>query len=550
MRLRVRPHVGPWPPHPLPLEGIPPEGEEQDADEERNDGVARFGRFVVALGALSLGLLVTGCDRSAWTGTTARTRGALPPRASDSPARTAAVWSGTSPARAPMREQTQAPMQGWTWASRARTCRMIRSSALLQLQTGLAAAEGLALPESHRGDCRPRWRRLQAVRSAWRQGGASTNRHLTVSLSVRRPSRPPFPRRSAAPPRSWAASSWQRRHPAAVWLYKAGNFPGRVLVYDTAAASSTLSPRPVTTPPRVSTVASFSTAWASGRCGRGRCGHLCVEDGGHALPGLEAGDLPGVHRRGGFTAVTSNGVAVLGYSDTTDWSNHLLAVAPGVYTPAFTAGTTLALSDTPAPAIYSTTDDPTLGLSDVAGFGQGVALHRSVWPNTHDVSRIELTLGATDSSSVTAGALACAHHQRARLHQRGVDDAHGRGSARRRAGRGTAAGSSASRSNSHEAPQHRGALERLSHPVRARRGLRALPEEHPRPRWPARREQPVRRQGGVLQARRVRRLRSRTSIPRSCSVRPTVVAPAQARWTCSRSASRGELVLENSPTSA
>ncbi len=97
--------------------------------------------------------------------------------------------------------------------------------------------------------------------------------------------------------------------------------------------------------------------------------------------------------------MAANGVAVLGYADSS-FANHLRAVAPATYTPALTGGTTLALTDTNAPEIYSGSD-----LKSVAGFGEGVALHRGPFTSTKDVSRIALTLGGITPGSVTPGDL-------------------------------------------------------------------------------------------------------------------------------------------------
>jgi hypothetical protein len=178
--------------------------------------------------------------------------------------------------------------------------------------------------------------------------------------------------------------------------------PGKILVYDTAApASSTYLSAP----------GNFSVAGLSGAFLINGQGLEGVAEGGNATYALKTGSTPFQGSKlatfpvsnvsSGLTAVSSNNVAVLGYSDPAkNYVNSLRAVAPAVYTPALTGGTTLALSDTNAPEIYSGTD-----LAEVTAFGEGVALHRTVFPNTRDVSRIELTLDGIDPNSVIAGPL-------------------------------------------------------------------------------------------------------------------------------------------------
>jgi hypothetical protein len=188
-----------------------------------------------------------------------------------------------------------------------------------------------------------------------------------------------------------------------------GGFPGKVLVHDTAATSSTYLSAP----------GNYTSAGVSGGFLLNGTGLEGVAEGGAAVYALKTGSTPyqtsklatfpeaGVSS--GFTAVASNGVAVLGYSkfnlENFTNTNKLRAVAPAVYTPAFTSGTTLALSDTNAPEIHASIE-----LFSIAGFGNGVALHRGFYDTsfnafTRDVSRIELAVNALNPASVTAGAL-------------------------------------------------------------------------------------------------------------------------------------------------
>lgn len=107
----------------------------------------------------------------------------------------------------------------------------------------------------------------------------------------------------------------------------------------------------------------------------------------------------------GPTAVTADGVAVLGYFSGEDFFNHLRAVAPAQYGPVLTDGSApvdLAM----APEIYAQGD-----LFEIAGFGDGVALHRGTYdpntfvPITSNVARIPLAVSALDPQVVAVGTL-------------------------------------------------------------------------------------------------------------------------------------------------
>ncbi|XXF77299.1 hypothetical protein P2318_30240 [Myxococcaceae bacterium GXIMD 01537] len=108
----------------------------------------------------------------------------------------------------------------------------------------------------------------------------------------------------------------------------------------------------------------------------------------------------------GYTAVTADGIAVLGYFSGQDFLNHLLAVSPAGYG-ATLGGSGASVDLSGALDFYSGGD-----LFGVAGFGGGVALHRGSYDSTtwaqvtSDVSRVSLSTSGSGGSSVTAGALA------------------------------------------------------------------------------------------------------------------------------------------------
>ncbi|ADO69976.1 hypothetical protein [Stigmatella aurantiaca] len=103
----------------------------------------------------------------------------------------------------------------------------------------------------------------------------------------------------------------------------------------------------------------------------------------------------------GYTAVTENGVAVLGYFDGTVFTNRLRAAAPSLYQPALTSHVPFSLAD-------ATELTPGSSILNVAAFGDGVALllgDDSGWPPVYtDVSRIELALSSGTPQTVTPGA--------------------------------------------------------------------------------------------------------------------------------------------------
>jgi hypothetical protein len=191
----------------------------------------------------------------------------------------------------------------------------------------------------------------------------------------------------------------------------AAGSPGNVLVYDTATPKDSVY---------VSAPGNFSAAAVSGAFFINGLGIDGASQGGLAVYALNLASKPfqgsklatfpttNALAASGYSAVTSDKVAVFGYSlpdssSSDPWApyiNHLHALAPALYTPAVSSRSTLALSTTNAPEIYSGND-----LQSVAGFGSGVALHRGTFTATRDVARIELTPGGINPESVTAGDL-------------------------------------------------------------------------------------------------------------------------------------------------
>lgn len=107
----------------------------------------------------------------------------------------------------------------------------------------------------------------------------------------------------------------------------------------------------------------------------------------------------------GPTAMTSDGIAVFGYYVAESFANHLRAVAPAKYGAVLTDGAA-AVDTSNAPMVYNRSD-----LFDIAGFGDGVALHRGAYDSvtfnafTKSVARVPLAVSAGDAQAVTVGTL-------------------------------------------------------------------------------------------------------------------------------------------------
>ncbi|RKH43632.1 hypothetical protein D7Y23_28955 [Corallococcus sp. AB050B] len=178
-----------------------------------------------------------------------------------------------------------------------------------------------------------------------------------------------------------------------------GGFPGSVGVYDSAAPSS---------PAYVSAPSNFSAGVVPGA--------FLINGGGldtvsaglavYALKtdvtpytSLKVGTLPPETGGSGFTAVSTNGVAMLGYFSDDTFLNEGRAVAPAVIAQALSSGTPFAVADAPALDVGS-------NFVAASGHGDGVSVLRGDYvPPAYnfagtDVSRFAFTVtnaGATVS---------------------------------------------------------------------------------------------------------------------------------------------------------
>ncbi|HEX8824218.1 MAG TPA: hypothetical protein VF794_30135 [Archangium sp.] len=335
-------------------------------------GSKGFGRFVVVLGTLSLGLLVTGCDEDT-----------VPVDAGTDAGMDAGTDAGTD-AGVACTDLPHDPKLG-----------------TLQLQTGFAAAETAALPEGIGSvtaiQSGPEFK-LYGLRGTdlyelgtWPNVALGT---AALQSTIAEPDRAgtTYPNGYLTNDGTRVLSGYTKPGPLT-------NTPGMVLVYDTRTPANSQY---------VSAPGNFTAAGLSGSFLINGQGIEGSNESGNAVYALKTETSPFQGSRfatfpesglySGYTAVATNGVAVLGYSDSA-FTNHLRAMAPALYTPALSGGTTLALSDSNAPEIYSG------DLAEITAFGEGVALHRTNFPNTRDVSRIALTVGGTDAKVVTAGTL-------------------------------------------------------------------------------------------------------------------------------------------------
>jgi len=368
-------------------------------------GAWGLGRFVVALGTLALGLLVTGCEPECVDQFDCANKGnpgegkqyacvASRCVAQDIPSATdAGTDAGTEP-----------PTDAGTDAG-TDPCATVQHDpklGTLQLQTGFTAAETGTLPEG-----------IGAVTAV--PSGAEFKLYGLRNTDLYALGTWPNVALGAAPLQSIYAEADRgggTKYPNG-YLTNDGtrllagytkpgpltNVPGTVLVYDTATpANSTY----------LSANGNFSAAGYSGGFFISGQGLEGASEGGNGIYGLKTGatpfqgskvaTFPTAELFSSATAVASNGVAVFGYSNYP--TDTLRAVAPATYNPEISSGAPFVLNDTNAPEVYSGTD-----LKSAAGFGQGVALHRGTFTTTSDVSRFELTLGGITPKSVTVGAL-------------------------------------------------------------------------------------------------------------------------------------------------
>jgi hypothetical protein len=94
----------------------------------------------------------------------------------------------------------------------------------------------------------------------------------------------------------------------------------------------------------------------------------------------------------GFTAVSDNGVAALGYSDAS-YTNKLHAVPPVLMESTIGSGTPLTLTDQPEVAVGS-------NFTGLSPFGNGVAVLRGGFTSSTDVSRFAFSFGIAGPQSV------------------------------------------------------------------------------------------------------------------------------------------------------
>ncbi|SEU14754.1 hypothetical protein SAMN05443639_108154 [Stigmatella erecta] len=176
------------------------------------------------------------------------------------------------------------------------------------------------------------------------------------------------------------------------------NFPGYVSLYQPQTPTS---PRYLSAPGNFTAAAIQDTFFINGL----GLGITSVEAGIYALQAqtdpptvsLLARFDPAWEASSGYTAVTAEGVAVLGYFDGLSFANRLRAAAPSLYQPALSSKTPFNLSDATELTLPS-------DFFNVAAFGNGVALllgDGSSWPPAYtDVSRVALALS---EGSVTPG---------------------------------------------------------------------------------------------------------------------------------------------------
>jgi hypothetical protein len=361
-------------------------------------GAWGLGRFVVALGTLSLGLLVTGCQPECVDRYSCAIKGAP-----GEGKQYACVDGRCVPQDVP--GATDAGTDAGTEPTDAGTdaCANVPHDpklGTLQLQTGFAAAETATLPEG-----------IGAVTAV--PSGSAFKLYGLRNTDIHALGTWPNVALGAAPLQSIYAEADRdggTRFPNG-YLTNDGtrllagytkpgpltNTPGTVLVYDTATpANSTY----------LSANGNFSAAGYSGGFFINGQGIEGASEGGNGIYGLKTSatpfqgskvaNFPTAELFSSATAVASNGVAVFGYSSYP--TDTLRAVAPATYNPEISSGAPFVLNDTNAPEVYSGTD-----LKSATGFGAGVALHRGTFTATSDISRFELTLGGSTPTSVTVG---------------------------------------------------------------------------------------------------------------------------------------------------
>ncbi|WNG40380.1 hypothetical protein F0U61_46850 [Archangium violaceum] len=388
-------------------------------------GLRGVGRFVWVLGALSLGLLGTGCTQECVDPFDCVTQNGTPPRGREYVCEdNRCVERDLPDAGSDPTDGGNEPTDGGNEPTDAGTDAGVACADLphdaklgtLQLQTGYAAAESAALPEgisavtALQSGTDFKLYGLNGIDNSIYELGTWPN--VVASTTPLQPVIPEADRGSGTFLSGFLANDGTRLLAGYTKSGPIENIPGSVLVYDTASPDKSA---------HVSANGNFSAVGISGAflfsgqgvqgSSEGGSGIYALKTASAPFQGVKLATFPVAAPSSGYTAATSQEIAVLGYSVPSPsgpfdpYINHLLAVAPATYTPALSGGTTLALTAENAPEIYAGSD-----LFAVAGFGQGVALHRAHFDEsyktiTNDVSRIELTTGV-DPKTVTVGALA------------------------------------------------------------------------------------------------------------------------------------------------
>ncbi len=354
-----------------------------------------LGRFVVALGTLSLGLLVTGCEVDCEVPSDCKGTGAQYTCVGGSCVPQDFTDAGTEPTDA----GTDAGMDAGT-----DPCANVPHDpklGTLQLQMGFAAAtETAMLPEGIGAvTAVPNGSefKLYGLRDTdiyalgtWPNVALGAASLQSIYAEADRDGGTRYPNGYLTNDGTRLLAGYTKPGPVT-------SIPGTVLVYDTA------------TPANSTYLAANGNYTAAGFDGgffingqgiegasEGGNGIYALKTSATPYQGSKVAPFPVAEAFSSATAVASNGVAVFGYSQYP--TDTLRAVAPATYTPALSSGTPFTLTDTNAPEVYSGTD-----LKSVTGFGEGVALHRGTFTTTSDISRFELTLGGITPTSVTVG---------------------------------------------------------------------------------------------------------------------------------------------------
>jgi hypothetical protein len=174
-------------------------------------------------------------------------------------------------------------------------------------------------------------------------------------------------------------------------------FPGNVLAYETADAGVQY-----TSAPGNYTLAGLASGFLVNGSALGSATgsgvYVLDAQGAYGLATFDAS----WKASSGYTAVTTNGVLLLGYFDGTDYKNHVRAVPPSLSAPALTGRTSFALMSAPEVlAADDALDFTAVGTDAVVVRGGYDANYASF---TTRVERLPLTLSGSETQTVMAGA--------------------------------------------------------------------------------------------------------------------------------------------------